>query len=74
MYEMRLAPIYWPCLTRGSGGAFCVATGKGTSVNALYRSLADIVGHDVEIIHAPKRPSDIYLSYFDCRKAKEQLG
>lgn len=61
-------------LTHGSGESFCIATGKGTSVNALYRSLADIVGHDVEIVHAPKRPGDIYLSYFDCRKAEEQLG
>jgi UDP-glucose 4-epimerase len=61
-------------LTRGDGGAFCVATGKGTSVNELYRLLTDIVGRQVEIVRAPKRPGDIYLSYFDCRKAGEQLG
>ena len=61
-------------LTHGSGESFCIATGRGMSVNALYRGLADIVGHDVEIVHAPKRPGDIYLSYFDCRKAEEQLG
>ncbi len=61
-------------LTRGGGESFCIGTGQGTSVNALYRGLADVVGHDVEIVHAPKRPGDIYLSYFDCRKAKEQLG
>jgi UDP-glucose 4-epimerase len=61
-------------LTRGDGEAFCVATGKGTSVNELYRHLTDIVGHKVEIVRAPKRPGDIYLSYFDCRKAEEQLG
>ncbi|MEE8391397.1 MAG: GDP-mannose 4,6-dehydratase [Anaerolineae bacterium] len=61
-------------LTRGDGEAFCIGTSKGTSVNALYRGLADIVGHDAEIVHAPKRPGDIYLSYFDCRKAEEQLG
>jgi len=60
-------------LARGSGEAFCIATGKGTSVNALYRGLADIVGRDVELVHAPRRPGDIYLSYFDCRKAEEQL-
>jgi len=61
-------------VTRGGGEAFCIATGKGTSVNALYRGLADVVGCDVEIVRAPKRPGDIYLSYFDCRKAEEQLG
>jgi UDP-glucose 4-epimerase len=60
-------------LTRGSGEAFCIATGKGTSVNALYRGLADVAGRDVEIVHAPQRPGDIYRSYFDCRKAEKQL-
>jgi UDP-glucose 4-epimerase len=61
-------------LTRGDGEAFCIATGQGTSVNALYRGLADVVGYDVEVVHAPKRPGDIYLSYFDCRKAEKKLG
>ena len=61
-------------LTRGDGQAFCIATGTGTSVNGLYRSLVEITGNRVEIMPAPKRPGDIYLSYFDCRKAAEQLG
>jgi UDP-glucose 4-epimerase len=61
-------------LTRGSGEPFCIATGKGTSVNALYRGLVDCIGHSVETVPANKRPGDIYLSYFDCRKAEEQLG
>jgi UDP-glucose 4-epimerase len=61
-------------LTRGDGESFCVATGKGTSVNELYRRLTDIAGRNVEIVRAPKRPGDIYLSYFDCSKAEEQLG
>jgi UDP-glucose 4-epimerase len=61
-------------LNKGSGEAYCIGTGYGTSVNALYRGLADIIGHDVEIVHAPKRPGDIYLTYFDCAKAKAQLG
>ncbi len=61
-------------LDKGSGEAFCIGTGRGASVNALYRCLADIVGHEVEIVRAPKRPGDIYLSYFDCRKVEQQLG
>jgi UDP-glucose 4-epimerase len=61
-------------LSQGSGEAYCIGTGYGTSVNALYRGLADIIGHEVEIVHAPKRPGDIYITYFDCTKAKEKLG
>jgi UDP-glucose 4-epimerase len=61
-------------LTRGDGQAYCIGTGNGTSVNALYRKLVEIVGHPVEVIRAPKRPGDIYLSYFDCSKAARELG
>ena len=61
-------------LTEGNGEAFCIATGQGTSVNALYRTLAHIVGYEVKIVRAPKRPGDIRMSYFDCRKAEARLG
>jgi UDP-glucose 4-epimerase len=61
-------------LKGGSGEAFCIATGKGSSVNELYRKLVEITGNEVEIVHAPKRPGDIYLSYFDITKAKQGLG
>jgi UDP-glucose 4-epimerase len=61
-------------LTAGNGEAYCIAYGKGTSVNALYRGLVNEVGHEVEIKRAPKRPGDIYLTYFDCSKAQRELG
>jgi UDP-glucose 4-epimerase len=61
-------------LTSGGGEAFCIASGVGASVNGLYRRLAEITGNEVEVIRAPKRPGDIYLTYFDCRKARAELG
>jgi UDP-glucose 4-epimerase len=61
-------------ITKGNGQAYCIATGKGTSVNALYRHLVDITGNEVETYSAPRRPGDIYLTYFDCSKAEKQLG
>ena len=61
-------------LEAGSGEAYCIARGEGTSVNSLYRGLVKEIGHDVEIRRAPKRPGDIYLSYFDCNKASRELG
>ncbi len=74
VYAGDVARANFLALTRGSGEAYCIATGKGTSVNALYRGLADAIGHDVDIVRAPKRPGDIYLTYFDCRKAEKELG
>jgi UDP-glucose 4-epimerase len=61
-------------LTKGDGEAYCIGTGKGTSVNALYHGLVKEIGHEVEIVLAPKRPGDIYLTYFDCSKAERELG
>jgi UDP-glucose 4-epimerase len=61
-------------LSRGDDDVFCIATGQGTSVNELYRRLCDIVGREVPVVRAPKRPGDIYLSYFDVAKAREALG
>jgi len=61
-------------LTGGEGEAYCIAYGHGISVNALYRGIVNEVGHDVDIRRAPKRPGDIYLTYFDCTKAYRELG
>lgn len=61
-------------LTEGGGEAYCIAYGEGTSVNALYKSLVNEIGHEVEIRKADKRPGDIYLTYFDCSKAHRDLG
>jgi UDP-glucose 4-epimerase len=61
-------------LTAGDGETYCIAYGKGTSVNTLYQRLVNEIGHEVEIQRALKRPGDIYLSYFDCSKAHHELG
>jgi UDP-glucose 4-epimerase len=74
VYVRDVARANLLALTRGSGETYCIGTGQGTSVNELHRGLADIVGHEVKVVHAPKRPGDIYLSFFDCDKAKRQLG
>ncbi|HLH60512.1 MAG TPA: NAD-dependent epimerase/dehydratase family protein [Ktedonobacteraceae bacterium] len=61
-------------IDRGDNDIFCIATGHGTSVNGIYRSLARITHYEPEIVRAPKRPGDIYLAYFDCNKAARFLG
>jgi UDP-glucose 4-epimerase len=61
-------------LTRGDGETYCIATGEGTSVNALYQYLTEVTGSTVDVVRAPKRPGDIRLSVFDCSKAERELG
>lgn len=58
----------------GDNDIFCLGTGRGASVNELYHILERITRYTPEIVHAPKRPGDIYLAYFDCSKAERILG
>ena len=61
-------------LTAGDGEAYCIATGKGTSVNALYQGLCSQAGRQGQVVRAPRRAGDIYLTYFDSSKAERELG
>jgi UDP-glucose 4-epimerase len=61
-------------IENGDNDIFCVGTGRGASVNELYDVLTTIIGYKPEIVQAPKRPGDIYLTYFDCQKAERILG
>jgi UDP-glucose 4-epimerase len=61
-------------IEHGDNDIFCVGTGGAASVNELYDALAAIIGYKPEIVRAPKRPGDIYLTYFDYQKAERILG
>ncbi len=61
-------------IEHGDNDIFCVGTGGAASVNELYDALAAIIGYKPEIVRAPKRPGDIYLTYFDYQKAERVLG
>jgi UDP-glucose 4-epimerase len=61
-------------LERGDNEIFCIGTGRGTSVNTIYETLATLTGYRPAITHTPRRAGDIYLSYFDCSKAERELG
>ncbi len=58
----------------GDNNIFCIGTGKTTSVNEIYETLAEITRYRPETVWAPKRPGDIYLSYFNFDKASHILG
>ena len=48
VYVRDIARSNLLALTQGSGEAYCIATGRGTSVNALYRRLVELTGTIVE--------------------------
>jgi UDP-glucose 4-epimerase len=61
-------------LEGGDGQAYNVGTGVGTSINALFHTLMEVSGQDMEPRHAPRRPGDARHSYLDCGKIAQELG
>jgi UDP-glucose 4-epimerase len=51
-----------------------IGTGIGTSVNALHKAIASVVGRDVTVVPAPKRAGDVYRCVFAIDKAAAILG
>ncbi len=57
------------------GGLICnVGTGQETSVNEIYRLLAEAAGVDTAPEHGPPRPGDVRRSSVDPGRAAMQLG
>ncbi len=61
-------------LDGGDGQAYNVGTGLGTSINLLFRTLAEISGVALEPRRGPRRPGDARHSYLDCQKIELDLG
>ncbi len=55
------------------GEVINIACGKNTTINELYRLIAEIIGVDIEPVYAPPRPGDVRHSLADVSKAKKLL-
>ncbi|HEY3209602.1 MAG TPA: NAD-dependent epimerase/dehydratase family protein [Actinomycetota bacterium] len=58
----------------GSGRTMNVGTGRETSVNDVFRMLAEITGFEGEPLFGPSRPGDIRRSALDSSLAAKHLG
>lgn len=74
VYIEDVARVNMMAIDRGDNDIFCIGTSKPTSINEIYTLLVQFTGYKPEIIHAPKRPGDIYLNYFDYSKAERILN
>jgi UDP-glucose 4-epimerase len=74
VYVADVARANLEALERGSGGAYVIGTGVRTSVNEIYRALAELTGFEAPIEHAPQRPGDARDAEFDSRRARSELG
>ena len=61
-------------LDRGDGLRCNIGTGAQTSVNELYREVADITGHTRPATHAQERAGELRHIALECGLAKSELG
>lgn len=61
-------------LDRGDGLRLNIGTGKATSVNALFRALAGVIGNGVTPQYRPERPGELRHIALDARLAVSALG
>lgn len=59
---------------KGSGLLCNIGTGRETSVNGLYRTMADAIGVEVDALRAPARPGELERSALDPGRAAIHLG
>jgi UDP-glucose 4-epimerase len=74
VYVSDLARANVLALEAGSGQAYNVSTGVGTSINALFETLIKVAGRTLEPRRGPRRPGDARHSYLDCTKIERELG
>jgi len=60
--------------TRVVGEVINIACGKNTTINELYRLIAELIGTDVKPRYALPRPGDVRHSLADVSKAERLLG
>lgn len=74
VYVGDVVRVNLAALTRGSGEAYVIGTGKKTTVNDVYKALAAATGFEAPITHAPRRAGDAREIYFNPAKAARELG
>lgn len=63
------------CHAEGAAGeVFNIASGKRTTIKSLARTIRDLMGSNVEIVHRQERRGDVRHSYADVSKAQRILG
>lgn len=61
-------------LASGNGLVANIGTGRGTTVNHIYRVLSAEIGNTIPARNGPPRPGDVRNFWLDCSRARAELG
>jgi len=74
VYVVDCARANVMALDKGSATIFNLGTNRGTSVNLLFSTLANIIHYPSEPIMGPAKPGETLKIYLDGRRAHAGLG
>ena len=69
-----LARVNLLALEAPPGEMYHTGTGVGTTVNEIFRVLAECTGYDRDPVHGPPLPGEVFKIYLDSSKAARDLG
>ncbi len=61
-------------LDRGSGRAYNLAAGRGTSINQIFAMLKRLTNYDGEPVYGPAKAGETFRIYLDAERAREELA
>lgn len=69
-----LARVNLLALGAPAGEIYNTGTGVGTTVNEIFRVLANCTGYDLDPLHGPPLPGEVFKIYLDSGKVARDLG
>lgn len=61
-------------LERGSGKAYNLGCGKGTTVNEIFHALAEIIGYTKAPKYGPPKAGETFRIYLNANRARQDMG
>jgi len=61
-------------LEKGDNEVFNLGSGRGTSVNEIFRSLKRILGSEVDEVHGPPKLGEVRQTYLNAERGHKMLG
>jgi UDP-glucose 4-epimerase len=57
-----------------TNGIFNLGYGEGTSINEIYKVLAEIIGYSRDVVHGPAKVGETRVIYLEAKKVWEEVG
>jgi len=73
VYVDDVAHAFVLACDKGSGETYNIGTGQETTINELFKVMAEGAGYEGEAIYGPPRPGDLVRNALDVSKAKRDL-